>query len=149
MKTADGEYHPTALLRRTAWGCDTPTTQAVFTISCPSCHRSGANCKVCGGTGQAPVFDCPFKDKGAVQSIGVIIPYLRDAEDAGILPADGGMLDQTSFFVKAFRIFCHARGKAQEHSMEKQKKESESASKKQSSSMPGIKSPQMPRMPRR
>jgi hypothetical protein len=149
MKTADGDYHPTALLRRTAWGCDTPTTQAVFTISCPKCHRSGSECSVCGGTGQAPVFDCPFKDKGAVQEVGGLISFLRDAEDAGVLPAAGGMLDQTAFFVKAFRIFVHARGKAQEHAMEKQKKESESASKQHSTSMPGIKKPQMPRMPRR
>ena len=148
MKTADGEYHPTALLRRTAWGCDTPTQNAIFTISCPSCHRSGGECRVCGGTGKAPVHDCPFKDKGAVQTAGTIIPYLRDAEDAGVLPAGGGMLDQTAFFVKAFRIFCHARGKAQEHSMDKQKKEAESASKKHSSPTGGFKKPPMPKFGR-
>ena len=129
MKTADGDYHPTALLRRTAWGCDKPAASSVFTVSCPSCPADESLCKTCEGTGQAPSYDCPFKKDGAVSTVGRIIPYLRDAEDTGILPAAGGMLDQTAFFVKAFRIFGHARGKAQEYAMDKGKKEAESRSK--------------------
>jgi len=59
-----------------------------------------------------------------------IIGFLRDTEENGVLPAAGGMLDQTAFFSKAFRIFVHAKGKAEKQSMEKAQKESKSKSEK-------------------
>ena len=75
------------------------------------------------------------------------IQYFRDAAESGVLPVEGGLLDQAAAFVRGFRIFQHSRGKAQEHTMEKQKKESESKLPK-TPTAPGFKKPSMPSTPR-
>jgi len=97
---------------RKLMGCDLPHTfgeptlkehqKAVPTIiGCTACSGTRADCNVCDGTGEEPIFRCAgaFRDPEISAFLGALSDY-----ENGVLPDPGGMSAQTAPFVELLRV---------------------------------------------
>jgi hypothetical protein len=101
-------------MTRERWGCDAPAKYPVFTISCSKCSGNDPKCE-CGGTDRAPVFRCPTATLSSAHPevmLGVkqFMRAYAFLESRQILPAAGGLNDQSLSFVQACEIVDAERG---------------------------------------
>lgn len=86
---------------RKAWGCDEPPIKRPFEFACPYC--AGAGCDACDGTGTLGLSRCPHVElAGAHEEFAVASTF--HVVEAGILPSEGGLTDQTAQWVQAFGL---------------------------------------------
>ncbi len=87
---------------RRAWGCDEPTTEPQAELTpCPECNGKDEECPRCDGTNRMPVFRCPNalvtrEHIAFVQQVALL--------ESGILPDEGGWVEQAATFTAGFPI---------------------------------------------
>lgn len=108
---------------RQAYGCEGPTADAEASIEllCPACHGKAATCSHCQGEGRIVIRRCPWQIISATH-VEAVMAGLR--LENGILPAEGGWLDQAHTFCEIYPTvrneIAHHRAKAQERAMKQQ-----------------------------
>jgi hypothetical protein len=90
-----------------SWGCDAPASEAVFTITCPSCDGADNSCARCDGSGKAKIYRCPRM--ATSEPARRMLRAYRDYE-RGFLPAEGAMQDQAAGFARCIGIIDAERG---------------------------------------
>lgn len=87
---------------RKQWGCDERACEPTGYVHCHRCFGRDPECVECDGDKRGiPVYDCPYRTmQGTVLRA---IPYFGNWR-GGILPVEGGLLDQSASFVEAMRI---------------------------------------------
>jgi len=68
-------------------------------IVCPQCEETG--CESCGFSGRFEIKHCPQKD---IESGYLDFVEMAACFKKGILPIEGGVLDQDSWFIRAARF---------------------------------------------
>lgn len=84
---------------RRTWGCDEPAAEAVTRITpCYACQGMRDDCDECRGTNEVDVFECPNRLVHREHQDAVLAIVQMEH---GILPAPGGLYDQSATFVEA------------------------------------------------
>ena len=86
--------------------CEGTGKRVVFSVSC-GCL---AGCERCSGKGELPMFRCPGKLTAARPDVRAAFWACRQYEDHGVMPAAGGLSDQSQGFLDYLRIYQHERG---------------------------------------
>lgn len=101
---------PEAIPNRERWGCDAPTDEPVYNISCP-CSGADPACPRCEGSGEIPQPRCPTMAMAEDRVWLERFMYAYLAWDARhTLPGPGGLVDQAATFVQAVAIADSERG---------------------------------------
>lgn len=120
-KCADGE----AYVRR-EFGCDGPVSMyyeraprpAVLYITC-ECGGKDPECQRCA-RGNMPLYHCPRRLLEAHPSGGDVLRAFRACQHYPLLPASGGVAEQTAGFMEALSIYDSER-----HSIDERKRKAE------------------------
>lgn len=90
---------------REQYGCDAPAARTVLTVSCEC--RSG--CERCEKTGGVPLYRCPGKLTEGRSDLRAALFYCEQYEEQAILPASGGLADQTPGFLDLLAVYARER----------------------------------------
>jgi len=123
---------------RRAWGCDAQATRPVFDIGCNRCSGYNPDCELCTGTNRVDQYRCPntslreasVPDRTTVELL--LRTYLH-YDNRQVLPASGGLLDQTRGWLAACEIIDSERGRieqAKQAARERDQKAAESRAKR-------------------
>jgi len=85
---------------RQGWGCDKAAPVPFAVVGCHRCAGHDLECSVCDGVGSVELRDCPYRI--VPKHLTALLPYYSDWK-AGRLPVEGGLLDQSNYYVEAMR----------------------------------------------
>lgn len=137
---------------RPGYGCDEPAYAAC------NCHGQNAACGYCAGTGKAPLSvlavtcsacgglgcerckdgardlrRCPGKlveTTHGGRQVETAFWYAAQFAERSVLPAPGGLSEQSATWVQALRVYEHERGAIMRERAEEERKAAERASKR-------------------
>lgn len=105
---------------REAWGCEEPAPDPFGYHPCPECFGRDDECERCDGDSDGiPVHRCPSRvgTDEAFEMTGYFASWKR-----GVMPASGGILNQTARYVASMQILEFCEGLvAKEHDEEMKK----------------------------
>lgn len=90
---------------RVEFGCDAPAPTPVVTLACGVCGGRSPDCGTCGGSNKVGFFRCP---RSVVETerpdVGIMFRLFRQYREHGVLPAAGGLADQTLNVLTSFEV---------------------------------------------
>jgi len=95
---------PEAKRPRQAWGCDADAAEDVWTIECVRCGGQSPTCERCAGTGRESGRRCPQFLLAGRHDIREVLRLYAILSSHGLLPNEGGALDQSPSFMAAVRL---------------------------------------------
>ena len=92
--------------QRELWGCDKPHAQKYWSIPCWICEGQSRQCPNCEG-GTVSFDQCPW---AMAPTWAFNVCSLTDLASAQVLPVQGGIMEQSSWFVKALGFCLKMKG---------------------------------------
>ncbi len=105
---------------RAAWGCDEPADEPVFRTTCAHCDGNkvvvaDALCLACKGTGKKDHYRCMTavmcESRIQRRRVQQLLTAYQAYDAHGVLPARGGLLNQTASFMEGCSIIDSERGR--------------------------------------
>ena len=110
---------------RAEFGCDDePAPKPLYAVSCSACGGGRApSCARCHGEGETPIFRCARRGTRDNPEVEMIFRLFQNYDDHGVLPADGGLAQQTSQVFHAFEILRAEKAMIDNERVRKQERE--------------------------
>ena len=98
-------------LYRKRWGCDEPTPHEQYRLPCYGCDNDTYGCALCDDRRWVPMYRCPKAERD--EQIEKAVRLALWSRDDGPLPARGGALDQSAWFMDVRDIVTATVAEAQ------------------------------------